>query len=105
MEQISSLEHNIAADKNNMIQAINKFIELATYEINQNAWTNANYHLVNGLNALGFRYKPTNVRYRDDTGMKLIVANDFERKGQLEQAARLRMDILKLRLDRFKSNP
>jgi hypothetical protein len=82
MEQISHLEYNIAADKNNMIQTINKIIKLATHELNQNNWASANYHLVTGLNTLGNRYMPPpNVIVRDDSGMKLVFAADFERQG------------------------
>jgi hypothetical protein len=92
-----------------MIQTINEIIKLATHEINQNSWINANYHLKQGLNILGFRYKPRykqlNVIYAaDDSSTALVIANDFEKRGQLARAAHKRMDILKSRFDQFKLN-
>jgi hypothetical protein len=101
LEQNYRLEHDIIIKKDNMIQTINQIIGLATHEMNQNNWINANYHLKNGLDVLGFHYMPFG--YRDD--MRFMMANDFERKGQLEEAVRRRMSILQNRLDVFESNP
>jgi hypothetical protein len=101
--QSYKLAQDIMIDKNNMIQTINQITELATHEMNQNNWISANYHLKIGLDTLGYRY--TSLDIIDDSGMKLIVGDIFERKGQLEQAARLRMQILESRLNLFKLKP
>jgi hypothetical protein len=101
LEQNYRLEHDIIVRKNNMIQTINKIIGLATYEMNQNNWISVNYHLKNGLNILRSDYMPRG--YFDD--MRRMTASNFERKGQLEEAVRRRMNILQNRLDVFESNP
>jgi Tfp pilus assembly protein PilF len=95
--------HKIIVDKNNMIQEINKIIKLAAAEINKNNWISANYHLKNAIDVLGFHYVCTNII--DDSEMHLVLAHIFETKGKLEQAANMRMEILKGRLDQFKIKP
>jgi len=90
-------------NKQTLIDELNKTIALANHEIEQKNWQEANIHLKNALNTLGYRYlKPV---MEDDTGMKLIVADDFERKGLLEKSARLRLKMLQERFDLFKTNP
>jgi len=90
------------SNKQTLIQEIDGIIASANYEINQNHWREANTYLKNGLAALGNNYLNSSVQ--DDSSMKLVVADDFERKGLLEQAARLRLKMLQGRLDQFKSN-
>jgi sugar-specific transcriptional regulator TrmB len=90
-------------EKQTLIQEIDKMIESATDEINLSHWQEANDYLKKGLTALGDRYYDS--RVQDDSGMKLVVADDFERKGFLERAARLRLKMLRERLDVFKGKP
>jgi hypothetical protein len=59
--------------------------------------------LKNGLDILGNQYYSPKVI--DDTGMHLIMADESERKGQLKEAANVRIKILQVRFNQFKSNP
>jgi hypothetical protein len=90
-------------DKQALIDETNKIIASSRHDLEQRQWLLANLYLKNGLAALGDRYISHNTI--DDSGMKLIVADDLERKGELERAARLRLKILQERLDQFKANP
>ena len=90
-------------DKQLLIDKIEQLIALSSDDIAQNNWIQANTQLKKGLNALGDRYFNPNIL--NDSGMKIIVADDFEKKGLLEKSARLRLRILQGRLDQFKANP
>jgi hypothetical protein len=90
-------------DKQNLIKEIESIIKSAKHAIDTQDWLAANTLLKDGLSILGNRYRSPKVI--DDTGMHLIMANESERKGQLKDAATLRMDILQVRFDQFKSNP
>ena len=94
--------HANLTDKQTLIQEINQIISSANDEMGKDHWQEANIHIKNGLTVLGYRY--SNSTMLDDTGMKLVVADDFERKGLLEKSARLRLRILQARLDIFKEN-
>ncbi|MDR2220238.1 MAG: hypothetical protein LBE24_06625 [Methylobacillus sp.] len=92
-----------ATDKTAMIEEIEKILARANSEIEQEHWPEANTLLKQGLDTLGERHVRADVI--DDSGMKLIAADDLEKKGQLENAARLRLKILEERLRQFRDKP
>jgi len=90
-------------DKQALIEELNKIIALANHEIEQKDWQKASLYAKNGLDTLGERY--FNPKVLDESSLKLVIADDFERKGLLEKSARLRLRTLEGRLDSFKANP
>ena len=91
------------SDKRLLIDKLNKTVALVNHEIEQKNWRQANLHIKNSLDALGYRYANPNVI--DDSSMSIIIADDFEKNGFLEKSARLRLKTLQRRLDLFKTNP
>jgi hypothetical protein len=90
-------------DHHALIEAAEQAIARASGEIAQGDWPAASTRLKNALTALGDRHARPGLI--DDSGMKLIAADDLERKGQPENAARLRLRILQERLRWFREKP
>lgn len=65
--------------------------------MNQKAWESANTLLKQGLSGLGDRYLTNDII--DDSGLKLLVANDKENSGEVENAVKIRYSILDARLN------
>ncbi|MDR2186570.1 MAG: hypothetical protein LBE62_00795 [Azonexus sp.] len=86
-----------------MIENIEKIIARASSDIEQGRWPEANALLKHGLDTLGDRHARSDII--DDSGMKQVAADDLERQGDLEKAARLRLKILEQRLRQFTEQP
>ncbi|MCL2716505.1 MAG: hypothetical protein FWD68_18550 [Alphaproteobacteria bacterium] len=88
-------DHNVRDDKT-LLATIQTQLDRADTEIARRDFENANNTLNAELGELGNRY--SDPRVIDDSGMKLIVARDHDRNGRLEDAARIRRNILNIRL-------
>ena len=86
-------------------QALAKEVEtlLNTVEqaLERQEWPLANVLLKRGLDSLSDRYTASNSI--DDSGMKLVLADAEEKKGNLQTSAQIRHSVLASRLSLFVS--
>lgn len=87
----------------NSNQALAKEVETllntAEQALERQEWPLANVLLKRGLDTLGDRYTTSNTI--DDSGMKLVLADAEERKGNLQTSAQIRQSVLASRLSLF----
>ena len=88
-------------DDNALLNVINAQLEKVDVEIAAQNWEAADTLIKYALAELGDRYVCPDAI--DETGMKLIAANLQEREGRLDNAVRVRRNMLAARLEMFRS--
>ena len=83
-----------------LFQKTNRFLCLADERIAIRDFEKANSYLKEGLFLLGDSYAVSDIL--DDTGIKLVLADLDEKKGEIENAVYIRRRMLSARLEIFK---
>lgn len=80
----------------NLAMEVALILESADQAIATEDWAAANVLLKRGLKQLGSRYVSADTI--DETGMKLVLADAAEKRGEPQNAARMRRNLLSTRL-------
>lgn len=82
-----------------LAKEVETLLNTAEQALERQEWPLANVLLKRGLDTLGDRYTASNTI--DDSGMKLVLADAEEKKGNLQTSAQIRQSVLASRLSLF----